>query len=137
MKFIQQDITNTKAIEYIYQREGEPKMILNKGKESFLRCIDVLHNTKKLKPLIYKKELSIPIPDDKEIWSDHDYLTRLYNDKIHEFQSVKESSLHYFIGIPNPEIALVLQLVDDVDDFSKFKGKRQKNLLSNKFKYIY
>lgn len=132
MKYIRQDNSNAKAIKYIYEREGEQSIMLSKGKEAFLKCVEVLQRKEKIRHISFKKELNIHIPDDKELWADRGYIERQCNDKRQEFPSMDESAFHFDIGSSNPEVSLILQLVDD----SSFKGSRRENLLNNDYKFI-
>jgi len=132
MKFIKQDNTNTKFINYMYKRDGEANIMLNKGKEAFEKCIEILHNTQPLKPLELKSELTIKVPDDKELWTDIEFLKRKCNEKKEEYNTIQENAFHFDIGSSNPEVSLIMQLVDD----TSFRGIRTSNLLSKEFKYI-
>ncbi len=134
MQYVKQDNTLANTIQFVYERqEGDEKIKLNHGKEAFETCIEILNNMQPLEPLTLKNELMITVPEVKSLWTDKDYINTMKYQKIEELECIKDNNtFHFDIGSSNPEISLIMQLVDD----SVFRGSRRENLLSRDFKYI-
>ena len=136
MNYIIQDITNSNATDFIYKPPtfaGSEKVSLVRGKESFQSCAEILQQTPILKPLILKQEISIEIPDEKQLQTDRNFVNKQFSDKKQEFHLlIDESAFHYDLSSTNAEVSLILQLVDDESAY----GKRRKNLLNEMFRTI-
>ncbi len=127
MKYIKTETLSDKRLFYIYDREGFPRQILKFGKEDFKKCIEVLQKMDPVGIINYKKDLLIPIPEDRELWNDQEFLARLVNDKKFEFTNIDDCAFHFDIGVDIPDVSFILQLVD---------VKKQENFLNKDFKYI-
>lgn len=130
------------AISYIKQQEGKmifelsngSKVALNKGEEAFRECAEKLRNNiPYLHPFILKEDLAIPIPEETADWKKNEVIASSLN-KLKEANMDKYSDFTFNLdlGINDPELSLILQVVDD----SNFKGRRAANLLSKELKYI-
>lgn len=109
------------------------KILFIKGRNSFLECINLLDGMYSLPLLIYKEDLEIQIPEDSSTWTRRDIITNLINNKTKKLAICYTSyGFHFDINSINPELSVILQLIDD----NNFKGQRRNNLLSNTFRYI-
>jgi hypothetical protein len=104
---------------------------LIKGEAAFDDLIATLHSILPLQPYVYKEELEIPI--DKENVTKREKLTELLSKQSKDLaDKFKSFSFHLDSDVKDPELSLILQLVDD----SSFKGRRRSNLLSHNFNCI-
>ena len=108
---------------------GDIKVSLNKGLEAFNNCIDTLLNCQALSSLQLNEEIKLEVPDDPEIQS------KMFN-KLQALLKPqypgKKIGCNHDIAAPNPEVIVVLQLVDD----NKSNGLRRNNLLDNAFEHL-
>ena len=132
MQFIATDTRENKTDKFIYFQEGCPTIFLNRGKEAFEECIEILNNTPSIPELESSVLLKLLIPEDKTYWTNPDYLLNLISLKKADLINSKINAFHFDIGSSDAEISLILQLVDDCS----FNGIRRLNLLNYKYKYI-
>ena len=108
---------------------------LYKGYKSFEDCESFLNYQIPLEPLKIKNELNLPFPHTSKANCDKEkYLTKELTKKAIEVEKNKLTiiNFHYDISIGNPELSVLLQIVDDTNS----KMQRRKNILSKKCKYI-
>ena len=117
---------------YIYWQEGCPLIFLNRGIEAFYKCVDILTNTPPRPPLQLDTSLNFLIPEDRIDWTNALYLKTQVTLKKYDLKGSLINAFHFDIGANNPEISLILQLVDD----NSFNGIRRMNLLNAKYKYV-
>ena len=110
--------TEMKEINQITVFKKKVKVRLYKGEEGFFETVQYLQKLSPMKPLKFKEEIVIPI-DNK------DSMINIIN---------KYNINAFFRGnIKNPEIAVLLMIVDD----NESSEKRKRNTLLNKeYKYI-
>ena len=110
--------TEMKEINQITVFKKKVKVRLFKGEDGFLETVQYLQKLSPMKPLKFKEEIVIPI-DNK------DSMINIIN---------KYNINAFFRGnIKNPEIAVLLMIVDD----NESSEKRKRNTLLNKeYKYI-
>ena len=114
------EITDMKEIKQIIVFKKKVKIRLNKGEESFLETARYLQNISPMEPLRFNESIVVPIFESENI---------NYNDIIKD----KKINLFFKGNIKNPEIALLLMIVDDNVSLEK---KKRNALLNKDFKYI-
>lgn len=130
------------AISYIKEEDGKQifelpngsKIALNKGEEAFRDCAEKLRNNiPNLPPFVLKPELTVPIPEASADWKKNDLIANALNlVKENNKSSYSDFLFNLDLGVSDPELSVVLQVVDD----SNFKGRRSQNLLSKDLKYV-
>jgi len=127
-------INNIKAFEGkdIYDEINGPKIALNKGKQTFLDCINSMENLEKIHPLNLSKDITIIMNDEEsEKYLDKKFMTDAIN-QVKQSAIGKQFNFHYDYGSSNPEISCLLQVVDD--NTSNFY--RRNNILNPEFNYV-
>ena len=114
------EITDMKEIKQIIVFKKKVKIRINKGEESFLETARYLQNISPMEPLRFNESIVVPIFESENI---------NYNDIIKD----KKINLFFKGNIKNPEIALLLMIVDDNVSLEK---KKRNALLNKDFKYI-
>ena len=108
---------------------------LYKGYKSFEDCESFLNNQMSLEPLKINNELNLPFPHMQKSFCDKEhYLTKELTKKAIEVEKSQLSiiNFHYDISIGNPELSVLLQIVDDTNS----RMQRRKNIFNEKCKYI-
>ncbi len=129
---------NKKDNKYYLMKSDEMDHIdeniqLKKGPTKFTECIEYLNMIYPLPELVYKSELEVVINDDKSTWTKREKITELLEKRTVVLgRKYSGFGFHYILNVRDPELSVVLQVVDD----SNFGLRRRNNILSNKFKYI-
>ena len=100
---------------------------LYKGYKSFEDCESFLNYQIPLEPLKIKNELNLPFPHTSKANCDKEkYLTKELTKKAIEVEKNKLTiiNFHYDISIGNPELSVLLQIVDDTNS----KMQRRKSV---------
>ena len=125
--------------EFFIQVDKNNKIKLNKGKITFEQCKSYISKKKPLQPLILKKELTFPFPEDFEENMNDDFIKKNYLTstlkQIKNNLSEKNLDLvnfHYDIMNSNIELTTLLQIVDDTNSMNQ----RRNNIFSKSSKYI-
>jgi hypothetical protein len=125
--------------ESFIQVDKNNKIKLNKGKITFEQCKSYISKKKPLQPLILKKELTFPFPEDFEENMNDDFIKKNYLTstlkQIKNNLSEKNLDLvnfHYDIMNSNIELTTLLQIVDDTNSMNQ----RRNNIFSKSSKYI-
>ena len=105
------------------------KVNLYKGEESFREAVNVLNKTPPMDKLIFNKDIVIPLPDNEQ---DIIHSTFIKN-KANEIRQHSNINIYFKEYIKNPEIAVLLMIVDDTEIMS---GKKRECLLNPNIKYI-
>ena len=105
------------------------KVQLFKGKDSFLEAAKILENTPSMKNLIFNKSIIIPTPNSEEEIKN----SKLKTNEINEFMKKEKINSYFKEYVKNPEVAVLLMIVDDTE-FSK--GKKRMSILNKEFRYI-
>jgi hypothetical protein len=136
--FIKPESESQKIFYYYFYNKNLnfPKVNLMNGANSFMDCVEILHNTQSMLPLQLNKEIEIDIPSNfEESNQRNSIIVKLVLKKKQELfkeQKIKEFNFHYDLGALNAEISTILQLVDDNNSL----GIRRGNLLNPIYKYI-
>ena len=110
--------------------DGNLKVALCKGKIVFEETISFLEKVKPMKPLIFRKELCVPIPIKEKDFESGDYLRKEIKTIIDKGVSVRA---FWRDIIKDPEINFLLMIVDD--NFIR-RGAKRKDILNSNMKYI-
>ena len=109
---------------------GNIKVALSKGKLAFEEAISFLEKARPMKPLIYKKELCVDIPEKQKDFESGDYLRKIINKMVMKGISVRA---FWRDIIKDPQINFLLMVVDD--NFIR-RGAKRKDILNPDMKYI-
>ena len=105
------------------------KVLLNKGEEAFKSAAEILKQTNPMEDLIKKNEIAIPLPLTEDEINDNTLLVNQVNNLRQNYNI----NVYFKNLIKNPEIAVLLLIVDD----SKNKpGAKRNALLNPKFRKI-
>ena len=105
------------------------KVLLNKGEEAFKSAAETLKQMKPMEDLIKKNEIAIPLPLTEDEINDNTLLVNQVNNLRQNYNI----NVYFKNLIKNPEIAVLLLIVDD----SKNKpGAKRNALLNPKFRKI-
>ena len=105
------------------------KVLLNKGEEAFKSAAEILKQTNPMEDLIKKNEIAIPLPLTEDEINDNTLLVNQVNNLRQNYNV----NVYFKNLIKNPEIAVLLLIVDD----SKNKpGAKRNALLNPKFRKI-
>ena len=110
--------------------DGNLKVALCKGKIVFEETISFLEKIKPMKPLIFRKELCVPIPIKEKDFESGDYLRKEIKTIIDKGVSVRA---FWRDIIKDPEMNFLLMIVDD--NFIR-RGAKRKDILNSNMKYI-
>jgi len=119
----------------MFEKEGMPKISLNRGEPAFREFAQKLKETQPLKPLEARDDLKVLISEDVTKWTDKTTLAESVNKQktvARQSHGYTNFNFHFDVGSPQADTSFVLQLVDD----TPFKGARSKNILNPDFKYI-
>ena len=105
------------------------KVKLFKGEKCFIEAADILRNTPSMDVLQFNSNIVIPIPNTEEEINN----SKLIKNKINDIMQKSNINAYFKENIKNPEIAVLLMIVDD-NEYSN--GKKRKSLLNKDFKYI-
>ena len=130
---------STLSKESFIQVDKNNKIKLNKGKITFEQCKSYISKKKPLQPLILKKELTFPFPEDFEENMNDDFIKKNYltstlkqiKNNLNE-KNLDLVNFHYDIMNSNIELTTLLQIVDDTNSMNQ----RRNNIFSKSSKYI-
>ncbi len=115
-------------------------ILLEKGESEFNECIKLLYLQESLEPieLNNKLKLDVNIPLNNEnlsidYYTSLEFIEKIINNKIKLLEDNFEIiGFHYDKSLNDPELSVVLQLVDDTGN----EKSRRKNILNKKVKYV-
>jgi hypothetical protein len=105
------------------------KVTLNKGESSFQEAAKVLENTPPMDKFIFKEKIILPLPNNEDELLDHKYLKK----QATEIMRKNKISFYFHAYIKNPEIAVLMMIIDDN---SNNIGKKRNYLLNPDLKFI-
>ena len=124
----EQDKDDETRTRIIYKKKV--KVALNRGEAAFREAIEELRNMDSLPPLILKKEICVPLPDEEYEIKDSSYLRE-------QVKIIRESNNNIDVFFKDlikvPEVSALLMIVDDS---GKNPGKKRQAVLNKDFKYI-
>lgn len=105
------------------------KVLLTRGEDAFREAATILNNTQPMKELIKSEELKIPLPNSiLEINNNSSF-----KQSVISIQQNNNINLYFRDHIKNPEIGVLLMIVDDT---GKNFGKKRNAILNPNFKKI-
>ena len=113
--------------DVLYEHGGYT-VLMDKGEESFKRCIEYLYNAKALEKFKSTDTVRIVVPDKLDLQDKPDELIKEIREKFPE----KKIEFNFVFILPKPEMIVILMLLDD-------KGKNcsiRDNLLNEAFLYL-
>jgi hypothetical protein len=109
------------------------KVALVGGEEAFKAAANKLCNYQPCPPLEFREDLVINVPEDNKDWKNNTLITQLLSNKKKEVAGrYAECAFNMDMGVSDPELSVLLQIVDD----SPFKGKRRENILNPDHRYV-
>ena len=105
------------------------KVKLYRGEECFLEAADFLTNTPPMDELKFNEDIIIPLPDNEKDLKNPEFIKK----KVEEIKSHSNINAYYKEYIKNPEIAVLLMIIDDTE---KSDRKKRKSILNKEFKNI-
>lgn len=124
-----------KSIKYITTESNrlifsyKLKVALHKGEEVFKATVNELRNMQPLEPFEFKDEIVLETPKIEEEVKD----IKVFMNKVVEKKKHVNIEAFFKDAIKDPEIAIIIMLVDDTVNNS---GKKRAALLSKEYKYI-
>ena len=106
-------------------------VVLKNGEKLFISTLDIMKNFEGMNLLKWSDDLCLPIPDNFEDITKRETISNLLSD-IEDLGKFSNIGFYYDIGIKNPIISTVLQIVDD----SPFRGNRRNNIMNSTFTHI-
>ena len=105
------------------------KVNLFRGEECFREAAEILKNTQSMNKFKFNKDIVIPLPDNE-----NDIINSTFiKSKASEIRTHNSISVYFKEYIKNPEIAVLLMIVDDRENSN---GKKRECLLNPNLKYI-
>ncbi len=131
-KFADFVISTQKYVKEIEDRiifDHKIKVALNEGKKMFLECADYLRKLSPMEELIFSDDIVLECPTELNNIKDINY----FKDKVIEKKENQNIEAYFKDSISEPEISVLLMIVDDS---SKNPKKKREAVLNPKFKYI-
>jgi hypothetical protein len=127
-------------IQHIRSEEGKlifdaqgTKVAVVGGEEAFKASAAKMLNYQPCSALEFRDDLVINVPEDNKDWKNNTLITQLLASKKKEVAGrYAECAFNMDMGVSDPELSVLLQIVDD----SPFKGKRRENILNPEHKYV-
>ena len=122
-------------IKYIITENGKKvfkrkvKVLLNTGEPAFRNAANYLNTLSPMEELIMKPEIIIPLPVSEEERDDNNLLKQ----KVMKIRENYNINVYFKNMIKNPEIAVLLLIVDDS---ANSPGKKRKAILNPEFRKI-
>ena len=111
--------------------KNKVKVALARGETAFREAMRELKNMEPMKPLEFRQENCLTLPDNIEEYENPHFL----KDKVRE---KSENNIHiniyYKEKVSDPEASVLLMIVDDRN--KKDSGKKRKAILNKEYKYI-
>ena len=121
-----QDDEETKP-KIIYKKKV--KVALTRGEPAFREAAEKLRNMEPLRPLEFKNEICVPLPDNENDIKDSSYL----KEQVKILRESTNIDVFFKDLIKLPEVSVLLMIVDDGE---KNAGRKRNAVLNKNFKYI-
>lgn len=117
--------------------ETTNKIGLREGISKFNECKRFILQSPTCKELIIDEDLLLEIPEDPNLWLDHNVIKKQIYDKQNEILSIPHKpytlfGFHFDYGMIDPTLSSVLQLVDD----NNCENRRRYNILNSDYKAV-
>ena len=105
------------------------KVALTRGEPAFIEAAQILRTMHPMEPLEVKEELKIPLPETEGEIKDSSFL----RERVREMQPRNKINLFYKDLIKDPDVGILLMIVDDS---LKNDGKKRRAVLNPNYKFI-
>jgi len=105
------------------------KVHLSTGEPAFRNAAAALSNTEPMEELVLKPEIIIPLPETEQELSNN----IIFKNKVDEIREKHNINVYFKNMIKNPDVAILLLIVDDS---SRNPGKKRDAILNPEFKKI-
>lgn len=105
------------------------KVLLFKGEECFRDTAKLLENTQPMGELKYSPDIVIPLPESESEMKNPSFI----KSKVNDIRANYSINAYFKDYIKNPEVAVLLMIVDDTENFN---GRKREALLNPNLKYI-
>lgn len=105
------------------------RVSLYSGEKAFKQAAEELRNMEPMAPLIFKKEICIPLPENDEQFREEFFL----RESVKEILKNCNINVYFKEMVKIPEVSCLLMIVDDT---GKNSGKKRRAVLNKDFKYI-
>jgi len=122
-------------IQYITNENGKKifkkkvKVLLNRGEDAFKVAANILKNTSPMDELILKPQIVIPLPETEDEIHDN----KMLRNKVERIRENHNINVYFKNMIKNPEVAVLLLIVDDS---ANNPGKKRNAILNPEYKKI-
>ena len=122
-------------IQYITNENGKKifkkkvKVLLNRGEDAFKVAANILKNTSPMDELVLKPQIVIPLPETEDEIHDN----KMLRNKVERIRENHNINVYFKNMIKNPEVAVLLLIVDDS---ANNPGKKRNAILNPDFKKI-
>ena len=123
----EQDKDDETKTRIIYKKKV--KVALNRGESAFKDAAEELRNMNSLRPLEFKNDICIPLPEEEDEIKDSSYL----REQVKNLRNNVNIDVFFKDLIKIPEVSALLMIVDDS---GKNPGKKRQAVLNKDFKYI-
>ncbi len=122
-------------IQYITNENGKKifkkkvKVLLNRGEDAFKVAANILKNTSPMDELVLKPQIVIPLPETEDEIHDN----KMLRNKVERIRENHNINVYFKNMIKNPEVAVLLLIVDDS---ANNPGKKRNAILNPEYKKI-
>ena len=122
-------------IQYITNENGKKifkkkvKVLLNRGEDAFKVAANILKNTSPMDELVLKPQIVIPLPETEDEIHDN----KMLRNKVERIRENHNINVYFKNMIKNPEVAVLLLIVDDS---ANNPGKKRNAILNPDYKNI-
>ena len=118
-----------KELKQVIVFKKKVKVKLFKGEKCLIEAANILKNTPSMNRLKFNKNIVIPIPNTEVEINN----SKLIKNKVNDIMHKSNINAYFKENIKNPEIAVLLMIVDDNENSN---GKKRNSLLNKDFKNI-
>ena len=118
---------NEEKEEIFFQKKVKVK--LYKGEKAFIEAADNLKYMEPMKELIYKEEIKLNIPNNKDEMNDNNFI----KEQLIEIRKNNNISAFFKDSVKNPEVGVLLMIVGD---YNNSQNKKRNAILNPEYKYI-
>lgn len=122
-------------IQYIIDENGKKifkkkvKVLLNRGEDAFKVAANILKNTSPMDELVLKPQIVIPLPETEDEIHDN----KMLRNKVERIRENHNINVYFKNMIKNPEVAVLLLIVDDS---ANNPGKKRNAILNPEYRKI-
>jgi len=122
-------LNGIKEFKEFFVFKKKVKVKLFRGEECFLEAAKYLVNTPPMEILKFNKDIVIPLPNTEQEMKNSEFI----KNKVNEILLHNNINAYFKEYIKNPEIAVLLMIVDDTQQCN---FKKRKSILNQNYKYM-